>query len=151
MKISIAIFLVLPFLMAGCFLGERHSLVRTVSLNFHVPQGTSEVSLSFTNNEVQEALKIVDAVLSTNGFVREIRTDMANVPGFVTAYVRYDSPGLRSGTLPDIYLRKDRLDVVIVELGNRTTHPTGLTDKICESLREQLSSLYGRKNVKIHN
>ena len=151
MKKSIAICMLLPILMAGCFLGERHSLTRTVSLNFQPLAGASEAGLSLTNVEVQEALKIVDAVLSTNGFVREPRTDMASVPGFVAAYARYESPGLRSGTLPDVYLKQDRLEVEIVELGNRTTRPTALADKVCESLQRELSSRYGRKNVKIRD
>ena len=137
--------------MVGCYLGDRHSLSRTVSLNLQESQRTKGVDLSLTNAEVQEAIKVIDAVLSTNGFVREARPDMASVPGFVAGYVQYDSSGLRLATLPDVYMHSNRLDVEIVELGNRTTHPTALMAKICASLRTELGSRYGGENVKIRD
>lgn len=151
MKKSIALVFpfILLFVIAGCFLGDRHSLTRTVSLNFQEPRGASEVALSLTNAEVQEALKIIETVMSSNGFVRDSRPDMATVPGFVVAYVRHGSSGLRSGTLTDVYLEGRRLDVAIVELGNRTTHPTALTDKICKSLRNELGSHYGAARISV--
>ena len=139
------------FLLAGCYLGDRNSLVRIMSLSFRESPSPTGVNLSATNAQVQAALEIIDAVLSTNGFVRDERPDMVNVPGFVVAYAHYDKPGLRLATLPDVYVRRNHLDVEIVELGNRTGHPTALTAKICTSLRKELSSRYGRESVKIHD
>lgn len=142
--------LILILGMTGCYLGDRHSLARTVSLDLQGLRGTN-TNLSLTNAEVQEALKVFDAVLSTNGFVREARPDMASTPGFVAGYVQYDSAGLRLATSPDIFLETNRLELQIVELGNLTTHPTVLTSKICASLQKELRNRYGRENVEIQD
>lgn len=151
MKNSIVLVLVLflQLMLVGCFLGDRQPLNRTVSLNFPDPQGRNVVQLSLHDAGVQDALRVIDAVLSTNGFIRELNPDMANVPDFVASYVRIESTGLRLGILPNVYLRHGQLDVVIVELGNRTTQPNALTRQICKSLRTELGRFYGDKRVKV--
>jgi len=145
--------LILPFILlvgvSGCYLGDRPTLSRTVTLNFYQPQSVNTVDLSLTNLEVQEALKIVDDVLGANGFVRETSPDMAGVPGFVMDYRLIESSGLRSSKCPDIYFGDGHLSVRIEELGNRTTHPSALTDKICESLKVEFKRRFGSKSVKI--
>lgn len=153
MKRTVACFVCFIVLLGltGCYLGDRHSLVTTVSLNLHGSQGGDVRELSTTNAEVQRASKIIDDVFSGDSFVKETRTGMTNAPGFVAAYVRYEAPTLRSGIVPYVYLKDGELEVEIGELGNRTTRPTTLTDKICKSLRKELGNRYGAKNVKIHH
>jgi hypothetical protein len=157
MKTTIAVMLclVLSLIATGCiFLGERHSLTRTVLLNFPPRQEQTNVSLSVSDSEVQDTLKLIDAVLNAEGFVREPDPHETSMPSLVARYaryVKYDGGELRIGILPDVYIQQEQLEVVIVELGNRSTHPSEITKRICSSLQKELSSRYGKDRVKVEN
>src|SRR5437016_5911871 len=60
----------LPFLMAGCSVGDpiAHS---AVVLDFPVSQQLTNEIISARDPEVQEALRIIDEGFTTNGFTRD--------------------------------------------------------------------------------
>jgi hypothetical protein len=135
-------------LLTGCWLGDRFATTRTVSLTFPVPAGQSKVSLSVTNGEVQEALKVIDAVLTSAGLTRDPNPPPQNVPGFIASYVRYSGTGPRPpGT--SVYLEDGHLYVAVVEWGNRSGHLTTDGKRICKSLRDELRKRYGAGKVRI--
>lgn len=136
----------LPLVIAGCiFQGDRPYVTRTVSVSFPSSQGQNN------GPDVTNAVQRIDSVMRANGFARESRPDMATNAGFIASYVRYDNPGVRLGVIPDVYFRDGHLDVIITEMGNRTGHVSAITKQICESLRRDLSALYGSKRVKIRS
>jgi hypothetical protein len=68
-RLLIALGCTLLLLITGCFyLAERPTVARIVSLNFPTPKGQTDVSLSVKDPEGQEALKLIDAVLVSDGF-----------------------------------------------------------------------------------
>ena len=70
-KTLIALGCVVLLLLTGCVFGDP-TAVRSVSLNFQVPEGQSKVSLSVSDTQVQEALKLIDGVLVSRGFHRVV-------------------------------------------------------------------------------
>ncbi|EEF63317.1 hypothetical protein Cflav_PD5952 [Pedosphaera parvula Ellin514] len=134
---------------AGCYLGDRAATTQMVSLNFPVPEGQTKASFSVNDSEVQEALKLIDSVLVSAGFVRESIPPVANQQDPVATYSKYKGTGPRPVGGPRVYFRDDRLDVVLVEGGNRNAPVSTATKEICNSLQRELSSRYGAKRVRV--
>ena len=136
-------------LAAGCFFGDRVAPPRTISLNFPAPTGQGKVSLSVKDTQVQEAMRVIDTVLTADGLTRDPNPPTANDPGFIASYARYNGTGPRPVGNPDVYLKDDRLEVVFTEFWNRSGHLSAATKKSCDSLRKELSNRYGAERVKV--
>ncbi len=135
--------------LAGCCFGDRVAASRTVSLHFPASENQSKVSFSANDTQVQEALNLIDRVLSTRGFVREAsRADMKE-QGLVSSYAKFSGTGLRAAGGPSVYVEGDRLRIVVVEGGNRNEPLSRMSKQLCELLRSELSGRYGSKRVKV--
>lgn len=137
-------------LLTGCP-EARFATSRTVALNFPASDRQSKVSLSVSNAEVQEALKVIDSVLTSEGFTRDANPATQNEQGALASYARYDGKGLRQVGTPDVYFKGDRLEVIFIELGNRSGHLTTATKKAVDSLRKELSNRYGAQRARVVN
>jgi len=88
--LTISIYALL-FLVAGCYLGDPIAH-RTVALDFPVQQQQTNVILSATDPEIQEAFRIIDEAFVANGFARDKNPpppeDQAQ--GIIAAYGRYN-------------------------------------------------------------
>jgi hypothetical protein len=115
-----------------------------------MPENQTKVSLAVSDTEVQEALKLIDAVLISNGFVRDQNPDNATVQGFVASYSKLNSEGLRRlDELPGIYLIDNRLEVVFSEGRNPSGHSSTSAKQMLDLLKDKLSSRYGADKVRI--
>src|SRR5438874_11623285 len=71
--------------LAGCcFFGDPVGASRTVSVKLPVPEGRG--SLSADDLQVEEALKIIDDVLTSNGFVRDPISPAPDEQGRIVTY-----------------------------------------------------------------
>jgi hypothetical protein len=134
---------------AGCFFGDPVAPPRTVALNFPAPAGQSKVSLSVSDTQVQEALRVIDIVLTADGLTRDTKPPAANDGGLIASYARDNGTGLRSVPDPNVYLKGDRLEIIFFQFWNHSGHISEFTKKSCNSLRKELSSRYGSDRVKI--
>jgi hypothetical protein len=130
--------------LTGCFLGDRFFTARTVAVNFPAP-----AVLMVNDAQVQSALRVIDTALTSQGFHRDTNAPAQTQPDFVVSYTRYDGTGLRPLNGPNVYLRTNRLEVVVVEWGNRSGHLTAHGKQVCKSLRDALSKQYGAGKVRI--
>jgi hypothetical protein len=128
----------------------RFHTSRTLSVSLPAPAGQSRVSLSVKDAEAQDALRLIDRVLVADGFAPDPNRPVANEPGLIASYAKFDGTGLRRVGTPDVYLRGERLEVVFVELGNRSGHLKA-TNKILNLLRKELINRYGSKSVKVED
>ena len=137
-------------LATGCpFLGERRSLTRTVSVTL-LPAGGPKEAISLpTRNEARRVLQITDGVIFSKGFIRETNMAMRGGDGILAAYSKFVDSDLRLGILPDVYLKDGEAQVVICEIGNRTTKASKLTRDLCTTLQNEFADQYGSKNVRI--
>ena len=140
----------LMLLLAGCF-GDRVAARRTVSLKFPVRDGQSRIRLSVDDAQFLEALRIIDTVLKSKGFARDPNVQAENGQGFVASYAQYNGTGPRPIGGPMVYLEGDRLNVVVVNGGNRDERLNTTAKEICELLRRELSFRYGSKGVRVDN
>ena len=58
-------------LLTGCRLGDSAPPSRTVQLSFPVPEGQTNMFPSVDDAQIQEALKLIDNVLTSRGFSRD--------------------------------------------------------------------------------
>jgi hypothetical protein len=141
---------VAALLCTGCFLtGERPTQIRMIAVGFSATDGESKVSLSTNDVPVQEALRLIDAVLVSDGFGSNTNRMDGNTHGFIAGYAKYTADGMRCVTGPDVYLENGRLEVVFTELGNRSGHFSPATQKVFDSLRKGLSNRFGAPSVKV--
>jgi hypothetical protein len=138
-KLLTALVCAFLLLATGCFFGDAF-VHRTVSLSFPVPQQQTNVSLSVNDTEVQEALKLVDDVLVSDGYIRDsnplTREDRAR--GLIAFY-----------GVCGVGLKDNRLDVDFVEPHRR--HFSAPVRKVIEQLKDKLSSRYGAERVKVED
>jgi len=137
-------------LLTGCWLGDRFFTARTVAVNFPAPAGQNTVALSVDDTQVQDALRVIDTVLSAQGFHQGTNAPTQSEQGLVVGYTRYTGEGpspLDVG--PTVYLKTNRLEVVVMEWGNRSGHLTTEGKRLCKSLRDELSKRYGAGKVRI--
>jgi hypothetical protein len=132
----------------GCLFGDRVAPPRTVSLRFPAPSGQPS-GLSASDTQVQDALRVIDTVLTADGRTRDPNPPAANEPGLVASYAKNNGTGPRPVDNPNVYLRGDRLEVVFTEFWNRSGHLSAATKKVCDSLQKELSSHYGADRVKV--
>jgi len=138
----------LVLLLTGC--PEPPVVSRSVSLSFPVPEKQSKVSLSVSDTGVQEAVKLVDAVLVSKGFVRDQNPDNATVQGFVASYSKLNGEGLRRlDELPVVYLKDNRLEVVFFEGRNPSGRSSASAKQMLDLLMDKLSSRYGADKVRV--
>jgi hypothetical protein len=121
-------------LVAGCYLGDP-SARRTVSLNFRVPEGQT---LSVTNTEVQEALKLIDGVLVSAGNVRDANPPAPNEQGIIATY-----------GICNVLLKDNTLSTVFFEFHVRRSSEH--VRNTCNLLKHKLSNRYGADRVKIEH
>ena len=126
-------------LATGCFFGDA-VVHRTVSLSLPVPQQQTNVSLSVSDTQVQEALKVIDAVLVSNGFVRDTNPLVAEdqARGLIAFY-----------GVCGVSLKDNRLDVSFLEAYRR--HFSAPVRKVIGQLKDKLSSRYGAGRVKVED
>ncbi len=138
------------FLCTGCFLlGERPTQSRAIVLSFAAAERESKRSLSTNDAPVQEALRLVDAVLISDGYGPNTNRVGGNAPGFVISYAKYDTNGMSVACEPHGYLKDRRLGIAFAELGNRTGHFSPPTQKAFNSLRKELSNRFGARRVEV--
>ena len=147
-NIPTALGCVLLLLLTGCYFGDRVPASRTVSLRFPAPSGLQMV-LSVNDKQVQEALHVIDTVLTADGLARDPNSPTANEPDLVAIYARYNSTGQRAVGGPSVYFRGNRLEVVVIDGGNMNAPLSEATKKICCSLMKELSNRYGANRVKV--
>jgi hypothetical protein len=148
-KLLISLGCSLLLLLAGCYLGDRVAPPRTVSLSFPAPAGQSRVGLSVGDRQVQEALRVIDTVLTADGLTRDPDPAGTNEPGLIASYARYDGTSPWRVGNPNVYLKGDRLEVIFTEFWNHSGHLSEATKKGCNSLRKELSSRYGSDRIKV--
>ena len=148
MKKITALCCVLLLFLTGCYLGDRITS-QTVSLNFPAAQGQDKVSLAVSDSQVQEALKLIDNVLVSDGFVRDPNPPGANNSSLIASYSKYSGTGPRPIGGPSVYFRCDSLDVRVVQGGHMNAPVSSATKEICNSLRKELSNRFGAQRVKI--
>ena len=134
-------------LLTGC--PEPPVASRTVSLGFPVPAGQTKVSTSVKDSEVREAMKVIDSVLTSYGFVRDKNPDMGSAPGFVASYSKFNEESLRLFVFPIVYLKGDRLEVVCSEGRRPGGRLSPATNKMLTSLQKDLSNRFGSQNVRL--
>jgi hypothetical protein len=122
--------------LAGCYFGDSIAQ-RTVSLGFPVADQQTNASLSATNAEVLEALRIIDEVMVREGFVRNQNPLAAEdrAQGLIATYGRYT-----------VLLRDHTLMINFVEFGKRHSSPA--VKKVCRQLTEKLGKCFGDKRVR---
>ena|SRR2546426_1118686 len=134
---------------AGCYMGDRFATSRTVALEFPASQSRSKVSVSVQEPELQEALRVVDTMLSSNGFTRAPDKPSDDGQGRIVDYFGHAPESSLPLSNCSVYLRDGRLEVVVIEPFNRTGHPDSATRRLCHLLRTELRSHYGIKRVSI--
>jgi hypothetical protein len=139
---------VLSLLLTGCFFGDRVPASRTVSFRFPAPSRL-QTGLSVNDKQVQEALQVIDTVLTADGLARDPNSPTANEPDLVATYAGYNSTGQQAVGGPSVYFRGNRLEVVVIDGGNMNAPLSEATKKICDSLKKELSSRYGTKMVEV--
>ena len=127
---------VLPFLAAGCF-GDSIAH-RAVVLDFPASQQQTNLVLSVTDPEIQEALRIIDGVFATNGFARDKNppAPQDQAQGIVATYGRYA-----------VSIKGHSLIVSFVEFGKR--HSSPIVKKTCSLMEEKLSNRFGAQRVSV--
>ena len=145
-KITLLVGSAVVLLLAGCYFGDRLPSSRTVALGFPAREGQSKVTLSVNDAEVQEAMRIVDSVMLSNGFVRN-----PDEPGTLASYSKYNGTGPRPIGGPRVLLNGDRLDVTVVEGGNLNSHLSKDTKHLCDLLKKEMSNRFGAQRVHIEN
>jgi hypothetical protein len=138
-KLLTALVCTILLLATGCFFGDA-VVHGNVSLSFPVPQQQTNVSLSINDAEVQEALKLVDYVLVSNGYIRDsnplAKEDRDR--GIIAFY-----------GICGVGLKDNRLNVGFVEPHRR--HFSTPVRKVIEQLKDKLSSRYGAERVRVEN
>ena len=113
---------------------------RIVAVDFPVPQQQTNVTLSATDPEIQEALRIIDEVFVANGFARDQNPpppeDQAQ--GIIVAYGRYN-----------VSLKGHRLIVNFVEFGKR--HSSPIVMRTSNSMKDKLGSRFGAQRVGVES
>jgi hypothetical protein len=142
-KLSLAIVGVVLALTSGCLFGDRFGTGKTVSVRFLPPAGQSTLNLSANGPEVQEALKVMDAVLTPEGLTRGSSPPAQNPNGLV-AYYHY-SPERPSSC--SVFVDGDRLNIVFRERQQRNPSPE--VKRMCTSLAEKLKAHFEDRKISV--
>ena len=126
----------LCLLLTGCYLIGDPAAHRTVSLTFPEKAAKNRATLSITEPEVIEALRIIDETLVADGFPRIANQPKPNDRGRLVDY--------GNGS---VYLKRDRLNVTFFEFPQRRSSKR--VRKVCSVLKDKLSSRYGSARVHV--
>jgi len=131
-------FCALCLLLTGCYLIGDPVAFRTVSLRFLETASKNRATLSVTEPEVIEALRMIDETLVAGGFPRSPNQPGPNDQGMIASY-----------GIGNVYLKSDRLNVTFREFMHwRSRKPVR---KVCSVLKDKLSSRYGIARVCIEH
>jgi len=123
---------------------------RSVALRFPPQQAQGSVSVSANRSEVQEALNVVDLVVTQQGLTLVDISSVTNQPGLVTTY---HTPPLKRATDPmigcGVFLKNNTLSIIFSERGRLSSSDT--VRQMCETLHERLSSHYGAERVTVEH
>jgi hypothetical protein len=120
-----------------------------VALSFPASASQGTVSVSVSDTDVQEALKVIDSALVSHGFTRDPSPPEAGVQGFIASYARRGKDGLIPlGDNPLVWFHGGRLEVVFA--GGRVPISASMKTSI-DMLRKELSSHYGSERVRVEH
>lgn len=120
----------------GCSYGDPIARSMVV-LDFPISPQQTNATLSVSNPQIQDAMRLIDQAFTTNGFVRDKTVapeDQAQ--GIIAGYGAYD-----------VLISGRQLIVNFVEFGKR--RPSPIVVKTCDLLKEKLANRYGAKRVRI--
>jgi hypothetical protein len=123
----------------GCVFGDSFAH-QTISLSIPVPEQQTNVSLSVSDTQVQEALRLIDGVLVANGYVQDPNpiTTEDRARGLIAFY-----------GVCGVTLQGHRLEVSFVEA--HTRHFSAPMKQVIQQLQDKLCGQYGSKRVKIED
>lgn len=126
-------------LVTGCFLGDAF-VHKTISLSVPMTDRQTNVSLSVSDAQVQEALKLIDGVLVANGYIRDPNPPTAadQARGLIAFY-----------GVCGVTLQGNRLEVGFVEAHAR--HFSAPVKKVIRQLEDKLRGQYGNERVKVED
>ena len=133
--------------LAGCQEPPLHTR-KVLSLSFPVSPEYNRMTVSVGDTDVQEVLKTVSGILVADGFVRDPNEPTSEESGVMGSYAKFNSAGIRKVGILDLYLKSDQLQVVFIELGNRTGHLKH-TKQLFSLLQSKLKTRYGTNRVKV--
>jgi hypothetical protein len=111
---------------------------------------TSQVSFTGSEPEVQEALRIVDAVMTSYGVSRNPKPPAQNEQHVIAIYDVWSATGQKViGAGPTVYLHGDRLAFTFFEFP--AYHSSPHVKQVCIAISDALKSHYGNQRVKIEH
>jgi hypothetical protein len=133
MRIVIGLGTFCLFLTCGCIGDAISSKILSVQL----PHAGINLSLSMTDREVQEALKLIDEVMVSNGYKGDTSqlSSSDSARGIVVSY-----------GIGFVSLRGDSLEVSFIEPMRR--HSSGLAKRTCTTLKNNLIARYGPEKIR---
>jgi hypothetical protein len=138
-KPSFVLACVILLLVTGCFMGDSISGLN-VSLELPTHEGQNNTDRSVNDTEVQEALRIIDGVLTSNGYA------LIKTPPSVDDQ---NSDIIAFYGICGVSLKNNRLNVGFAEFHRR--HPSANVRKMCNSIKDKLSNRFGAERVKIED
>ena len=134
---AIALFCILSLAVTGCLLEDSFAH-KTVSLSLPKPAQPSKTSFSADDPQVQEAMKLIDGVLVSRGYVcvTNALAPEDRARGVIAFY-----------GVCGVGLKDDRLEVGFGEEHRR--HLSAPVQEVIAQLKDRLSSRYGAQNVRV--
>lgn len=134
----------LALLCTGC---PQRRVTRTVVLAGLTGDAQTSAAVSVKNPEVQSALKIIDGVLASHGFVQTTDTNLT-VYGSLVTYTKYTPEGYAS-ICPSIAvsLDADALKFSVADQPDLTSEDK----QILKAVRAELRGHYGAERVNIRH
>jgi len=104
----------------------------------NMSQQQTNLILSATDPEIQEALRIIDEAFVTNGFARDKNppAPQDQAQGIIATYGRYA-----------VSIKGHGLIVSFVEFGKRRSSP--IVKRTCSLMKEKLNSRFGAQRVSV--
>jgi len=133
--------LVLALVCMGC---PQRRVTRTVVLAGLTGDAQTSAAVSVKNPEVQSALKIIDGVLASHGFVQTTDTNLT-VYGSLVTYTKYTPEGY-AAIFPSIAVSLDAgaLEFSVADRPDLTSEDK----QILKAVRTELRNHYGAERVK---
>jgi hypothetical protein len=133
----------LLLLVTGCLFGDP-AAHRSVSLRLPTTAQSGD------EPEVQEALRIVDAVMTSFGVSRNPNPPAPNEQHVIAIYDVWSATGqMVVAAGPTVYLHGDRLDFAFFEFP--AYHSSPHVKKVCSAIADALKGHYGDQRVKIEH
>jgi hypothetical protein len=133
-------------LITGC--PEAPIKARKIVISFPIDNQAS-LTLTATDTEVRDALKLIDDVFVSNGFVREEKPPDVTNPGFLATYAKLDSEGRRNlGQIAWVYLETNLIEVAFPEGRQPTSAVRASVTNMLDLLKTKLKGQYGSDRIK---